>query len=113
MLNENELRKTVIRMRKRMIHFEHEGDYWSEDEKEQLVLMFESGCGITDMAIALQRTEPTICQQIEKMDLYRRKENVQRRKNAERKNGCLCSRCTADRSLCPRCINFEHFTEGE
>lgn len=93
-------------MRSRTMRLEHEGDYWGDDEKRQLQEMFEDGVGITEMAIRLQRTEPAVNQQIEKMDLYGRKGNpirFRRPRNSRDASACLCERCGADPALCPRC----------
>ena len=54
-------------MRNRTVRMDREGDYWTEEEKVQLVKLFREGEVITAIAIRLQRTEPAIMQQIEKM----------------------------------------------
>ena len=73
-MHKYEIYKAVTSMCNRAVRMDREGDYWIEEEKEQLVKLFRQGEGITAIAIRLQRTEPAIMQQIEKMDLYRRKE---------------------------------------
>lgn len=65
--------QSVKNMRTRTVRLDREGDYWTEDEKNQLIKMFQQGEGITAMALQFQRTEPAIMQQIEKFDLYNRK----------------------------------------
>ena len=72
-------------------------------EKDQLVWMFNEGVGITEIAVQLQRTEPAVYQQIEKLDLYQRKENPQRRKNPVQPSDCLCSLCKRPRGMRPLC----------
>ena len=59
------------------------------------------GVGITEIALELGRTEPAVYQQIEKMDLYGRKQNPQRQRNGKKPPECLCDRCMADPALCP------------
>ena len=93
--------KTAIKaMRTNTSKPERQGEYWSEDEIENLKSMFYSEYGITEMALTLQRTEPAIFQQIEKLDLFDRKENPRRQRVARQLN-CLCGRCGNDPALCP------------
>lgn len=99
----NEETRSVINMRNRTVRLDREGDYWTDSEKEQLVNLFYEGEGITAMALELQRTEPAICQQIEKLDLYGRKEAPIRRKSEPKSPVCLCAVCNLDPSLCPNC----------
>ena len=68
MFNENPKEETVIAMRNREIRLNREGEYWTDEEKEQLRTMFEAGFGITKIAYVLCRTEPAVYQQIESMD---------------------------------------------
>ena len=66
-MHEYEIYEAVTSMRNHTARMDREGDYWTEEEKEQLVKLFREGKGITAIAIRLQRTEPAIMQQIEKM----------------------------------------------
>ena len=50
MFNENPKEETVIAMRNREIRLNREGEYWTDEEKEQLRTMFEAGFGITKIA---------------------------------------------------------------
>ena len=63
-MHEYEIYEAVTSMRNRTVRMDREGDYWTEEEKEQLVKLFREGEGITAIAIRLQRTEPAIMQQI-------------------------------------------------
>lgn len=81
-MNEQGVRESIQSLRNRCSHLEREGDYWTSEEKDHLRAMFHEGIGISEMAIRLQRTEPAVIQQIEKMDLYRRKAWPKRRKRA-------------------------------
>lgn len=100
-MNEYELTEGVVSMRNRTVRMDREGDYWTDAEKEQLVKLFYMGEGITAIAMRLQRTEPAIMQQIEKMDLYHRKDSPVRRRNTQKPPVCLCSNCQLDSTLCP------------
>ena len=106
MIMEQNFSETVIAMRSRTTRLEHEGDYWSEEEKERLARLFEQGVGISEIAVLLQRTEPAVIQQIEKMDLYQRREYPARRRNEAKPPVCLCKDCKLDRSCCPRCNQY-------
>ena len=89
-------------MRKRTTRLEREGDFWTQEEREKLTRLFDSGAGLTDIAIQLQRTEPAVYQQAEKLDLYRRKEKPARHRNDVLSSSCLCDRCRLDVTSCPR-----------
>lgn len=100
-MHEYDIYEAVTSMRNRTVRMDREGDYWTEEEKEQLVKLFRQGEGITAIAIKLQRTEPAIMQQIEKMDLYRRKEAPMRKKSEPKPPVCLCDNRKLDPASCP------------
>ncbi len=100
-MDEYEISEAVKSMRNRTVRLDREGDYWTDEEKETLVKLFREGEGITAIAIKLQRTEPAILQQIEKMDLYRRKDAPVRRKSDPKPPACLCDGCKLDPASCP------------
>lgn len=112
-MHEYEIYEAVTSMRNRTVRMDREGDYWTEEEKEQLVKLFREGEGITAIAIRLQRTEPAIMQQIEKMDLYRRKESPARRKSTPKPPACLCDNCQLDPASCPNRGTCQQPVEGE
>lgn len=105
--------KEVQAMRSRALTLEREGEYWTEEEKHRLQLMFEAGIGITQMACTLRRSEAAVLQQIEKMDLYNRKSNPRRRCAVRKQSCCLCSVCTCDPQLCPNRTGEKNATEGK
>ena len=94
--------ETVKNMRNRTTRMERSGDYWTVEEQEQLEFLFNSGVGITEIALRLQRTEPAVFQQIEKQDLYQRSLYRQRRKSTRKSCACLCNRC----ELYPECCSY-------
>ena len=112
MITNQEYLETVKSMRKRTTRLEREGDYWTQEEREKLSILFESGAGLTDIAIQLQRTEPAVFQQIEKLDLYQRKENPSRHRNDSPTSSCLCDRCRLDVTSCPRRMDCVKEQEG-
>lgn len=101
MINEKDFVEIVRSMRNRTSRMEREGDYWDEGEKEKLVQLFEDNIGITAIAVQLQRTEPAVIQQIEKLDLYKRKDNPIRRRRVNKAPECLCGQCQIDQASCP------------
>lgn len=113
MLNEQNYTNTVKNMRKSAVRLERQGDYWSEEDKENLSKMFLEGVGITEMAVILQRSETAIIQQIEKMNLYGRRLYPARQKNCSEQSKCLCGTCMADPALCPLRSGCRCSQEGE
>ena len=96
----NDKRQQLQKLRNRMIRPEREGEYWTENEVATLTRKFCEGCGISEIAVALHRSEPAIMQEIEKLDLYDRKANPRRQRVARQLN-CLCGRYGNDPALCP------------
>ena len=92
---------SVKNMRKRTVRLDRQGDYWTEEEKQQLITMFNEGVGLTEIALRLQRSEPAIFQMIEKMDLYNRKEQPVRKKSPPKPPACLCENCQLNPDQCP------------
>lgn len=109
MMNDLEFSEAVKSMRNRTTRMEHEGDYWSPEERSQLEHLFHTGIGITAIAIQLQRTEPAVAQQIERQDLYQRRQYRQRRRSPKERCGCLCGRCGLD----PECCSYRGAPVGE
>ena len=95
----NNLQQSLRELRSHRKLPEREGEYRSDEEREDLSRKFNEGAGISEIAVALRRSEPAIMQQIEKLDLFDRKENP-RRQRAARQLNCLCGRCGNDPALC-------------
>ena len=112
MITDEMKKQCVINMRNRTVRLDREGDYWTEEEKEQLIAMFNQGMGITEISIALQRTEPAIIQMIEKLDLYNRKGNQQRRRSLPKGPVCLCDACEVDAASCSHGRSCQKNQEG-
>lgn len=70
MQGEEAFQESVRSMRNQTLRADRAGDYWTDDEKNRLRILFDSGVGITEIALELGRTEPAVYQQIEKLDLY-------------------------------------------
>lgn len=103
MINSENFSEAVKSMRQRTTRLEREGDYWRPEEREKVIELFNSGVGITEIAILLQRTEPAVYQQMEKLDLYKRKAYPMRRRALPQPSECLCGNCKCPRALCPLC----------
>ena len=101
MRSEEAFQESVRLMRNQTLRAGRAGDYWTDDEKNQLRILFDSGVGITEIALELGRTEPAVYQQIEKLDLYGRKQNPQRQRSGKKPPECLCDRCGNDPALYP------------
>ena len=100
MRSEEAFQESVHSMRNQTLRADRAGDYWTDDEKNRLRILVGSGVGITEIALELGRTEPAVYQQIEKLDLYGRKQNPQRQRNGKKPPECLCGRCGNDPALC-------------
>ena len=92
MRSEEAFQESVRSMRHQTLRADRAGDYWTDDEKNRLRILFDSGVGITEIALELGRTEPAVYQQIEKLDLYGRKQNPLRQRNGKKPPECLCGR---------------------
>lgn len=112
-MDENTFRQTIKNMRRRTIHLDREGVYWNKYDLEQLVMMFNEGYGVSEIAVALQRTEWAVIQQAEKMDLYGRKENPQRRKSDQPKAVCLCDLCQLRQTCHEPCKDYIRSQEAD
>ena len=72
MRSEEVFQESVRSMRNQTLRADRAGDYWTDDEKNRLRILFDNGVGITEIALELGQTEPAVYQQIEKLDLYGR-----------------------------------------
>ena len=102
----------VQALRQGLIRPEREGEYWTDDEREKLRRCFDEGMGITETALVLRRSEHAVVQQIEKQDLYERKNNPRRRKSPKA-YVCSCSTCRAPEELCPLAKNCNVCREAD
>ena len=101
MRSEEVFQESVRSMCHQTLRADRAGDYWTDDEKNRLRILFDSGVGMTEIALELGQTEPAVYQQIEKLDLYGRKQNPQRQRNGKKPPECLCGRCGNDPTSCP------------
>lgn len=87
-------RKALIALRSGECPPQRSGEYWSEDDLQKLTIMFESGDGISEIAIRLGRTEVAIYQQLEKKGYLSSQCKPRNRQKKERViEDCLCPFC--------------------
>ena len=94
MMPDDARRESIRNMRSRTTRLDREGDYWQPYEIERLRAEFDAGTGVTEIALMLQRTEPAIMQQIEKLDLFARKKNPRRIHAKLKELTCRCFKCS-------------------
>ena len=87
-------RKELIALRNGDRPPHRSGVYWTEDELRELTIKFESGIGISEIAVQLDRTEVAIYQQLEKKGFLANQCKPRNRKKLERiVQDCLCPFC--------------------
>ena len=84
MKNEKERLESIKQMRLGTSQLDREREYWTLEEREQLIRMYTSLVGITEIAIQLQRRESAIIQQIVKLGLFDLAENIPHRQRSEK-----------------------------
>lgn len=57
MRSEEAFQESVRSMRNQTLRADRAGDYWRDDEKNRLRILFDSGVGITEIALELGRTD--------------------------------------------------------
>lgn len=100
MIDDNEFRQFVMIMRSKGEKLDREGEYWSDEERHCLQSLFDSGTGITAIAILLQRTELAVIMQANQMGLFT--PPSKKRNYRPRPPRCLCPNCKLDPAFCPR-----------
>lgn len=110
MIPETEKVEIIKKMRAENMAAPRSNDYWSSEDTELLRRLFYAGTGISAIAILLHRTEPAVMQRIELNDLYGRRMNPQRRKQAKSPR-CLCEHCALYPKMCMRCPHRETLDE--
>ena len=73
------------------------GEYWRDDERNQLKKLYNEGVGISEIALMLQRSENSIIQQLTYLEVLRAPKP---RKSYRKKPKCLCFKCELH-AICP------------
>ena len=112
-MSSDEIKNKTIAMRNGELQLLRDGEYWTDDERHRVRIMFEEGVPVNEIALNLQRTERAVYQQISSMNLYvTAPEKMRKHKLGPKEPVCLCSVCSCDRSLCPRCEHYPTIEEG-
>lgn len=62
MKNEEAFQESVRSMRNQTLRADRAGDYWTDDEKNRLRILFDSGVGITEItALCIKTTTKVPC----------------------------------------------------
>lgn len=86
--DEQELLKA---MREGLITPERSREYWGEEEAEQIVNLYTSGMGISEIALELQRSEMAVVQRLITEGLFTPPGTERKRKPKAPR--CLCNSC--------------------
>ena len=109
-----ESRNKTAAMRAGELKMKREGEYWTDEEREILKIRFLAGISASEIALDLERTESAVYQQAERMQMIVKNTRVSRKSCPDKQDPvCLCSVCTLDRSLCPRCEHYRPLQEVE
>lgn len=112
-MSSDEIKNKTIAMRNGELPLLRDGEYWTDDERHLVQIRFENGVPVNEIALELQRTERAVYQQISSMNLYViAPEKMRKHKAVSKDPVCLCSVCSCDRSLCPRCEHYYAIQEG-
>ena len=101
---------TVKQMRNLYVHLDREGDYWTEEERENLIQMYKDAVDITAIALYLRRSERAVVQQLQSMNAFPPTRTRVTKKKDDRCpgiDGCLCPTC----SLYQKCDYRKSSTE--
>lgn len=111
-MSSEEIKNKTIAMRNGELPLLRDGEYWTDDERRRVQIMFEDGRPVNEIALELQRTERAVYQQISSMNLYvTASEKMRKHRSDPKEPVCLCSVCSCDRSLCPRCEHYHTIQE--
>jgi hypothetical protein len=111
-MSPEEIKNKTIAMRNGELPLLRDGEYWTDDERRRVQIMFEDGRPVNEIALELQRTERAVYQQISSMSLYvTAPEKMRKHRSGPKEPVCLCSVCSCDRSLCPRCEHYHTIQE--
>ncbi|MDO4515552.1 MAG: hypothetical protein Q4C76_00250 [Bacillota bacterium] len=89
--NQKELIKAI---RENAVVPARNGEYWRDDERQQLVNLYSDGVGISELALCFQRSELGIIQQLTSLGVMRAPKE---RKVYCKQPKCLCYKCEFQR----------------
>ena len=90
-LDNDQKQELVISMRCKEFRLPREGEYWDDEERNYLRFLYETGKGLTEIAILLKRTELAVIQQALMMNLFYHP--ATKRKRVPKPPECKCKDC--------------------
>ena len=88
----NDEKEQLVQMRGGFMVPERGGEYWTDEEREKLCMLFFSGVGLTTIALELRRTEMAVVQQLCQLGLFSPQNSP--RKKRKKDCQCLCEQCS-------------------
>lgn len=85
-------KEKIVAMRTFGKGLDNDGAYWSTADKRQLEEAFDTGVGITTIALLLGRSEPAIVQQLAKAQKFQAE--TQKRRCRKDDVMCCCGKCS-------------------
>ena len=85
------LKEELISIRAGTVMPDRAGEFWTPEERCSMLSLFQSGAGLSDIALELKRTEMAVVQQLFIMGLFSRPNAVHHRK--KKLAQCLCAKC--------------------
>lgn len=92
------LQNDLIAMRTKGKGLDHDGLYWSEEDRKKLIDAFHHGIGVSEIAVLLKRSEPAVMQQMIREGLMQ-SETKKRNRSGNKRSKCLCPKCEC-REVC-------------
>jgi hypothetical protein len=90
---------------------ERSGEYWCDDEQEKMTNLYNSGVGISQIALELQRSEMAVIQRLITENLLTPPGAA--RKRTTKAPHCLCEECSMRRNCRQRKQNQEVCHAGD
>ena len=109
-MSESKKRSRLVDLRKGNRPAENANGYWTEEDKQKSKKMFEEGYGISDIALALKRTEVSVTCHFQNVGLFARQSRPRKRTANTKEVRCLCAKCRM--MDCPHRGNSSETCEG-
>lgn len=89
--NTNDQKQLLIALRQGNAVSERSESFWGDDEKRQVIQMYDAGIGISEMAMNLQRSENAVVQRLLTQGLLTPPNK--KRNHRRNKPKCRCPQC--------------------
>lgn len=90
----NSIQDELVALRTGQVSPKCSGEYWSDEDQKKLCDLFWNGCGISEMAISLHRTEFAIYQQLLRREMFKPQCRPRNRQKKSAAAECLCQYCS-------------------